>query len=446
MVYSQEEQIPIDSTRKIEIIDEELEQKLNLFPEYPDFKEARLYQKDQSNYILEITYKKDGKIVRAKREMNSTELEKFRLNLQSLVVEKAPSVGLDQSGRASFLTGTTLLSLGYYGWSVPYMLDIDNGGVFTGLYMITAGAGFFLPYSLTKETSVTKGMANLSIGAGTLGLAHGLILWDMFGLSESSVDQYGENDYNAKTLNLFMTVTSLSELLAGYFYAQNNNVSEGRANIIVSSSAIGGLFGLGAGTLIKEPEEWETWTMSFPALLGSAGGAVFGNYLANQQNFAPGDAAVMTQVGALGAMAGGTLLLFVEPEDYRVAVSTMMLATGLGLYAGHELIKGYDFTNNTANYISLGTFGGGLVGAGLAAILLNNTNDDTAFKLGATMVTAGAALGYGLTYSSLRKTAKTNKYSSVDLDFNINPTGFFTGNFNKQYKTSIPFMTLNCKF
>jgi hypothetical protein len=445
---AQEVQVPIDSLKNIEIIDEELEDKLNLFPEYENFREARLFQKDPQNYILEISYKKDGKLVRTKKDMTAVELENFRISLNSQITVKAPSVGLDHSGRAMFLTGTTMLSLGYYGWSVPYMLNTRDE-ISVGLYMITAGAGFFLPYSLTKESKITKGMANLSIGAATMGLAHGALLWDIFGLSKetTTTDPYGysTSDYNARSLNLFMTVTSVSELLAGYFYAKNNNVSEGRANIINSSSIIGGLYGLGAGIIIKEPvDEWNTWTMSMPALVGTVGGAAFGNYLANQQHFAPGDATVMTQPGVIGGLAGGTLLAFIEPDDYRIALSTIMLSTALGFYVGNELIKGYDFSTSYASYISLGTFGGGLVGTGLAAIFLNDSDGKTVLRVGGLLVTAGTALGYGLTYNSLRNNAKVNRGSSTSSNFNLNlnPTGFFAGKINKQMGTSIPFMTL----
>jgi hypothetical protein len=242
-----------------------------------------------------------------------------------------------------------------------------------------------------------------------------------------------------------MTVTSLTELLAGYFYAENNNVSEGRANIMVSSSFVGALYGGGLGYLIAGDDP-ETWTITLPVLLGSAGGAVFGNYLANQQNFAPGDAAVMSNVGLLGGMAGGTLLIFLEPEDGRVAVGTLMASSALGFYLGNNLIRGYDFSTSTSTYISLGTLGGGLVGGGLAAILLNNSDGNTQLKLGSIMATAGAALGFGLTYGSLRDDARIGKGTGSNLNFEINPTGFFAGKINKQMGTSIPFLNLNYKF
>lgn len=446
-VLSQEIQIAIDSTSNIKTIDRELENKLLLFPDYQDFQEARLFKKADNSFSLEISFLKNGDMVREKKELSATELEDFRSKIRAQIAKKAPSIGLDQSGRASFLTGTTLLSLSYYGWSVPYMLG-SEGGAFTGLYFITSGAGFFLPYIWTKDSKVTKGMANLSIGAATLGLGHGAILWDLFGLSgyKNHTDQYGytTSDYDAKSLNLFMTVTSISELLAGYFYADNNNVSEGRANAIVSSSAICGLYGGAMGYMIAGDDP-DTWNITLPTLLGSLGGAVYGNYLANQQNFAPGDASVMSNAGLLGGLIGGVPLVFLEPDNGRVVVGTLMASSALGFYFGNEMIKGHDFSSNNATYISLGTIGGGLIGLGLAAIVLNKSDSETTAKIGYTMVTACATLGYAITYGSLRDGAKVGKGTS-QLNMNFNPFGLFAGNFNKKTGYSVPFMNLNYNF
>lgn len=284
-LFSQEVQVPIDPENNIKIIDKEMESKLVLFSEYPDFQEARLYKRDDQHFILEISYMKDGETMRTKKEMNPQELEQFRQKIRNQIKINAPTVGLDQSGRASLLTGTTLLSLGWYGWSVPYVLGAE-GGVAAGLYLITSGAGFFLPYIWTKETEVTKGMANLSTGAGVLGLVHGAMISNMLDLS-SSIFPFEDNN-NDKPAIIVTSVVSISELLAGYYYARENHVTEGKANIMMNSSFIGGLYGAGLTYLIADPEDSKVYSAT--SMLGTIGGLFFGNYLSNRQHYAPGDA------------------------------------------------------------------------------------------------------------------------------------------------------------
>ncbi len=49
---AQEVLVAIDEQGKIELIDSQLEKKLNLFQEYENFKEARLFKVSDSAYVL----------------------------------------------------------------------------------------------------------------------------------------------------------------------------------------------------------------------------------------------------------------------------------------------------------------------------------------------------------------------------------------------------------
>lgn len=439
-LFSQEIQVAILPENDLMKFDKELEKKLGIFSEYPDFVEAQLFKTNDSAFFLEISYIQKGNLIRTKKMLNQIELQEFRNKILSEIKTKAPQINYDQSGRSKFLAGTTFLSLGYYGWSLPYLIDA-KGGVAVGLYLITSGAGFFIPYLATKETQLTSGMANLSIGGGTLGLAHGFLLWDIFDIGDY------RHSVNLKTLNIMMTATSIAELLTGYHYAKNNMVSEGRANSMVFSSYIGGIYSGCLAYIIVGDDPAESMYITLPMLAGSIGGAVFGNYVANQQNMAPGDPLVVMNAGVVGLLLGSTIMNYVKPTNDNIAIGTLVASSALGLYVGNSLIKGYDFSNSTASYISLGTLGGGLIGGGLAAIIVDKMDYRSAEKVAYTLVSLGAALGYGLTYNSLKDKEKiTNKEKTSQLDWNINPVGFFANNFNKNYGQSIPFFNLSIKF
>jgi uncharacterized protein YcfJ len=151
--------------------------------------------------------------------------------------------------------------------------------------------------------------------------------------------------------------------------------------------------------------------------------------------------------GVVGLLLGSTIMNYVKPTNDNIAIGTLVASSALGLYVGNSLIKGYDFSNSTASYISLGTLGGGLIGGGLAAIIVDKMDYRSAEKVAYTLVSLGAALGYGLTYNSLKDKEKiTNKEKTSQLDWNINPVGFFANNFNKNYGQSIPFFNLSIKF
>ncbi|OGU60851.1 MAG: hypothetical protein A2X64_04610 [Ignavibacteria bacterium GWF2_33_9] len=441
--HAQEKQIQFIPENNIKVIDSEMETKLNLFPEYNNFKEARLYQKSDNSYVLEITYIENEDEIRIRKNLSQSELDDLRVKIQSLITTEMPALGLDQSGRANFLIGTTVLSLGYYGWAIPYIMNLD-GSAAAGTYMLTAGLGFFIPYYATKESEVTKGMAQLSIGSGVIGLGHGAILYDLFVDPKTTTDEWGYTytEPNYKALNLLMTVASLGELTAGYFYAKNNKVSEGRANSIVANAFWGAGYGVGASMMLYGDEFGEEEvSYDIPLLLGSIGGAIMGNSLANMQNLAPGDPTVMSNAGILGLMAGGTLLTYIEPNDIRTGTAIMLASTIGGHYLGWEAIKGYDFSNSTATYIGLGSLGGGVMGGGIA--LLTNSENEEVYS---TLITGGAVIGFLITYNSLKSQAKIRTKTTSNLNWGIHPEGFFAGKTNKQYGTSIPFFTLNYKF
>ncbi len=233
LANAQEIQIPIDEEGKIEYIDSKLEQKLNLFTEYVNFREARLFQISNSLFVLEIYYRPQEKLFKKRLQFSLEEVSSFQQKVTARIKQQAPQAALDQSGRTKLIIGNMALSLGYYGWALPVALDFDGDGkLAVGLYMLTSSAGFFLPFSATKNIPVTNAASNLSFYGGTRGIVHGITLAYLFSKRPSDKSIIGAG-----------MLVSIPEAISGFVIASRSNMSAGTAEVI----GVGGDFGIGLG-------------------------------------------------------------------------------------------------------------------------------------------------------------------------------------------------------
>lgn len=237
---AQEQQVAFDSAGKVFVISQQLEDQLHLFPEFPEFQEALLYQSPDSTYLLEVSYRENGKPLRSRLRKNPEWYADFQSQLDADIRTKAPSSLLDQSSRTKFLVIETILSTFVYGPMILAAADVDNGAAGASIELLIGGAGFLVPYLLTQNASVTDGEASLALGGAFNGLGHGMFL---------SLAVQGEaNDMLALTAGI-----SIIETAVGYAVAHSNNLSEGSSDII----RYGGFFGMGQGaalSLLIDPE------------------------------------------------------------------------------------------------------------------------------------------------------------------------------------------------
>ena len=147
---AQEVQIPVDEDGKIGYIDAKLENKLKLFSEYSNFREARLFQISDTLFVLEISYKLQGRFLKNRIYYSKEETKSFLQKVTERIIQKEPQVVLDQEGRTKLIASTMTLSMGYYGWAIPTALDVDDEKLAVALYMLTSGAGFYIPFSVTQ--------------------------------------------------------------------------------------------------------------------------------------------------------------------------------------------------------------------------------------------------------------------------------------------------------
>jgi len=432
----QEILVPLDEEGKLERIDSNLENKLGFFPDYKNFHEARLFQITDTTFVLEIFYRSQKALLKDRVEFTAEDVQDFRRKVSEQIKKQVPQAVLNQEGRPELLGGTLALSLGYYGWALPAALDVQEQKLAVALYMFTSSGSFFLPFWLTREISVTRAEASLSFYGGTRGIAHGILMNMLLFGKESS-------DRGVIASGMF---ASIAETVLGFYIAGKTDMEPGKAAVI----GVGGDFGFGWGLgmahlanfLEKDNNER---SIAGTVLLGSATGLLTGTFLANQQPYSRGDAAVLRAVGILGAYVPLAMVDFTNPKDKRYYTATSMIGSIVGLRLGHTLVKGKDFSTGYGTLITLGELAGGLVGLGGAYLVSSENAENSSLFL--TSSSIGAMAGFWLMYRSFEQEAQISEKGS-SWNFNFNPEGlvFLALSRSSVQKRPVPLLTCNFRF
>ncbi len=429
----QEKQVPIEPDMDIMTINKDLENDLILFPDIENFDEAKLFRLPDSSYILEISYYKDDILYRIRRNMNDVELNDLRNKLRDRIELNQPSVLKDHNGRVRYLIGMGALSYGFYGWAIPTIMDL-NGSGFTGMYLLTSGIGFILPFALTSNSPVSDGAATLSLYGGLAGIGHGALLYSIFG---------GVWDEPQAPVAA-MFITSITELLAGYYIATDNNISGGKSEVLATMATFGTGWGLAASGVFDLYNDRQSWALS--TLAGAGAGFVVGNAIANSQNYTRGDASVLANTGILGAALPVSLMALAEVDDYKTYLWAAMAGNALGIIVGNNMVKGLDFSASEGTYMNLASGGGALIGAGLGLLMSGDGGDVS--KVIPLLSTVGGSAGLFILYSTFKDNAGTKRdVSSLDIKFS--PSGVMSSfliNMNSPYPVSVPVVNFSYGF
>lgn len=412
---AQEVQAPLDEAGRLTVVDRALATRLGLWvAEYPDFREARLFQAPDSSFVLEITTERAGRQARVRVPLSAGEAAALRRDVTARLAERAPAAGLNQEGRYVLIGQTTLAGVLFHGWALPYALGVEEAGAAGGLYLLTAAGSFFLPFALTSGASVSFGEANLSRYGVTRGVLHGLLLHEVLAGEEEfnescRVDCEMSTDDAFERARVGMAIlASVAEGVGGYVWAAREGMSAGTANALVLGGDAG--LGLGLGTAILLGLDDESGSERYGAALGlagAAGGLWAAHELAERRSYTWGDADLLYTAAALGAYVGGAAVSAAqgvdsEPDEDRATTAAAMLGAGAGIYLADRLVRDTDFTVGQATLNRLGTLAGALAGASVGVM----TEDETTLLLGSAI---GGALGYFGTYSALAPAAREQR-------------------------------------
>ncbi|MEQ1834431.1 MAG: hypothetical protein ABL977_15400 [Candidatus Eisenbacteria bacterium] len=404
--HGAEVQMPFDANGRVNRIDEPLARRLGLFfNEYEGFREARLFMADDSSYVLEITHVRGGQSLRERQVMTREQADAFRADFAKRMGETTPLVDpRNQEGRPWLMTSSALLGLGFYGWALPYVLDVQDGSQVFGSYMLTAGASFFVPLMLTSNSPVTTSAAGLYWYGGSRGIAHGVLLADA--LDDTPTD-------NRSQVALAMGL-SLAESIVGYEYATHGGVDGGAAQAIAIGGDFGFLWGYTVSDLASTRDERSTSGQSAAMLAGSVAGMISGRALATRRAYSFGDGTLIRTSGGLGMLVGTAIADAANSGngagDSDAYSAGLLLGSFAGLAAGDRLVEGRDFSGGDGVLMQLGTSLGALMGLGVVAVADPHGSDNSAtYWLGSA---AGGVLGYAITYSGLSRRAVTRATDS----------------------------------
>lgn len=425
-LISQEVQIPIDNNGKVIFLDSSLNNKINVFTDYSEFIEARLFKQTDTTYILEIYYIVDDQYSKHRKILNQMEMESLRHKVTQKLNENE-SNKINQDGRTELLWGLTTAGLGIYGPASIMITDSEDGSVAIGSYMLTAAASFLIPYALTSSIPVSKGAARLSVWGAYSGAFHGFLIYNMFDFDKTVSDdapgfEYTYTETDNQILWGLMTLTSIVESYIGYRIAQDYNFSPGKSDLMISTSTAS--TGILPGLLYLSGVEDEK-TLFGTALLGSFGGYALGNYISNTQNYTRGDATVFTNALVLGTFVSASSLIAMHIKDSKAILASAIIGAGAGMYAGDLLVRGKDFTTSQSVYMSLATLGGAFVTGGLSFFILGDNEDN--LRIIPLLISLGGVGGFALTYSVFHNEPSVKeKNLSSDLRFNFNPFALLT--------------------
>jgi hypothetical protein len=413
---AQETQVALDQAGRVLEIDRPLARRLGLFvTDHPELQVVRLYRLDQDAYVLEITTQRDGRAVRERVPMTSEEVRLLRSRVTDALAARAPRVALDQDGRFLLLGTTTLMGLGFYGWAVPVMLDMDDGRAILATYMFTAAGSFVVPFLYTRNRPVTYGMANAGFWGATRGGIGGLYLADLL--------TRGDNDREMAALGV---AGSLGGGLAMYDWARRTDMSAGDAHVIGNYGDFGHSWAL-SSLLIALPDGGRV--VGAAALAGMGAGLLLGTGRAPRLPYTWGDAEIQRggfYLGMYNTLGLWSLVVSDDPSDDAARALGALLIGGsvAGLYVTDRLLVGHDFTAGQGIMVNLGAVAGGLLGAGVGVLAAGKEGEN--WRVVLPLSALGANVGFGLTYLALSDDARRHaERRPAPVEVGFNPAALF---------------------
>ncbi len=402
IALSQELLVPLDTEKKIDKIDEELEIKLHLFPEYKGFRQAFLFQMPDTTYVFELWYRSNDSTFKTRTMLTPLEAQLFRTRVTTSLQQFAPMTGINQAGRPFFIGNVYTLFLGIYGWGIPYLLNFD-GSVAIGSYLLLSAGGILIAQSATEKMEISEETANLSFFGSMMGLAHGAMIHGI--LYDNGVTPKG---YLGAAM-----LGSVLEGTAGFLVGDRVKLNGGAIEMIGWMSTTGLLYGWGTSSLLDLNR---VRSVSTATLAGSLVGMFTGAALIRNESFTNGDVGVFRGASLVVAYLPISVLIAAHVGDSKVYTATAMSGGLLGGALGYWMVKGKDFTAAEGAYIMFGAFGGMLIGAGVPAIA------GAPPEVWAAVSGVGGLLGFGLMYNGYASGARVRAGNSA-FDFQLHPDG-----------------------
>jgi len=360
-----ERPVPFDSAGQVFVMTPFIAERAALqapwWPVSGDFTQARLYTVNDSSYILTVA-RRSGVIERY--TLTTSDRDAIRA-----IVSRLPRSVVEprNDARNAFVRNQTLLGVFVYGPTFAGAFA-DNSAAATAGYLVVAGGTFFAASEISRRTLVTRAQSDLSTNMG-----HNIALagW-------ATTYLLGGDSDNAQSAGAF--VGGIGGAVLGLRVARH--MTEADAIGAGLGSNISALIALGTVEAVRgdhgcsQPaggtidcgrisDKAEVATILAAGLIGYPLGVLYPRNAS--YNVTPGDIQTLYATTGLGILAGISFL----PESPKRSIAWFAGTAGgvLGMIAGDRfLVQRYDHSRGEGSRITLGTYAGGLMGAGVAAV------------------------------------------------------------------------------
>ena len=382
-----ERPVPFDSSGTVMVMTPYIAQRADLrapwWPVAGDFTEARLYTVNDSTYVLTVN-RRSGVVERY--SLSAADRDAIRA-----IVSRLPAGVTAPRGdaRNAFVRNQTLLGLLVYAPTFAGSFANNAAGATAG-YLVVAGGTFFAASEISRRMAVSRAQNDLSTNLGLNGALAG---WGTMYLLNAK--------NRAQSAGAF--VGGLAGTAIGLQAARN--MTEADANGAAFGGNISALIAWGTLEALKGEERCtpqsdgtvdchqrisnraEVATILAAGLVGYPLGVLYPRNA--RYNVTPGDIHLLYTTTGHGILAGVTFLPESPKQSTAFAVGT---AGGvLGLMLGDRfLARRFDHGRSEASRVTLGTFAGSLMGAGIAALI---DTDLESPQLVFGMATAGGLAG-----------------------------------------------------
>lgn len=381
-----ERPVPFDSGGLVTVMTPYLADRAGLrtpwWPVSGEFSEARLFTANDSTYILAVT-RRSGVVERY--PLSGTDRDAIRAVVSRLPRE---TIVARTDARNAFIRGQTFLGILVYGPAFAGAIG-DNSGSQSAGYLVVAGGSFFAASEISRRMFISRAQADLSTNMGANGALAGWATTYLF--------QAGNKGQYAGAFIGGLTGATIG-VRAARNMTEADAVAAGFGSDIGALIAFGTMEGLrGKSSCTFDPvagvencsrrlsNRAEVAVVLASGVMGYPIGVLYPRNA--RYTVTAGDVETLVTTTGLGAGAGIALL------SRRASYSQFAIAATaggvLGMMAGDRfLVQRYDHDRDQADRLSLGTFAGALMGAGIAAL-------DSSFRNNPHVI-GGLAVGGGV--------------------------------------------------
>lgn len=383
--------ISFDTKGELKELTPLLNRQLQILPDTERFVTATLWQAG-SSIVLEVE-RPDG--ARARRDMTEQELAQIRQQADRFLVLRRQT-SRDQSGRGRFLSNHLLLSIAWYAQAITVIADLQDPGRSSGLFLLTSGAGFYIPYVMTRNARMSRAQQDMCFYASTRGILWGYLVQNLF-----------MEEYEFKDIAPGMLAVSLGCEAAGYVLSRN--MTDGQTSLTGTYGDAGMGIGALAGFQTQVGKEHQDGkAVSALTLVGGTAGVALGYKISRGTKPTIGNSLVIRGSSLVGAGLAEALFWAIKgpevsDEDMQMALGLPMFGGAAGLCFGHASVRGHELTEGDGLIVLGSTVAGAAVGLGVGLLTTGeNASDDTRARLYPSLGALCGVAGYLLSLRAVK--------------------------------------------